>query len=127
MSECNRCHVAKSRRGVYFLQHEICYTTLELQENESRDWLHKWTRWGCPLSVHSAKTLVHEQCLLFLLLTLSCFALTVFKPSISKPSIVCAVQKKVFLKVTEGADIFNRPSYSCVLSDLVLDWKRGWG
>ena len=21
----------------------------------------------------------------------------------------------------------NRPFYSCVLSDLALDWKRGWG
>ena len=25
-----------------------------------------------------------------------------------------------------GGD-FNRPFYSCVLSDLPLDWKRGWG
>ena len=21
----------------------------------------------------------------------------------------------------------NRPFYNCVLSDLALDWKRGWG
>ena len=27
-----------------------------------------------------------------------------------------------FIKVEE-----NRPFYSCVLSDLVLDWQQGWG
>ena len=25
------------------------------------------------------------------------------------------------------AQFLNRPFYSCVLSDLSLDWKRGWG